>query len=396
MAAPMRVAARAISLYKDVSIVRSVSVIPSVSGKVLMTSRMNQPTSIQPCRHVSFINKLTADQLWKGVLAEGSGALRRARGKRTKKRTKRDLNIGQIIGEGKDAYVWPGLNAPVMTAGMVHGIQKKDNDPEREKKLIEERDAWYKMKSKRLKRQRGWTGGTLGGTSLGSPDPIGNRTFEDFEARVLEMRNVFNMTANMGRKRSVRALVVVGNRKGAAGFAVGKALDARTALKKAKNKAVNVLYYIERYNNHTIYHDIDVTFQNTRIKMRKQNRGYGLQCHRILQTCGRLIGLEDVYARVLGAKNPLSIVHCFFKGLTKEQETHQQLADRKGLHVVEFRQECAMRPIVVASPSDGKVREEPELEDDIPDIKLDIKDVKKKEGTYTSPWEGIYRKEYRF
>eukprot|EP00058_Branchiostoma_floridae_P027828 XP_002613319.1 hypothetical protein BRAFLDRAFT_68286 [Branchiostoma floridae] len=334
MAAPMRVAARAISLYK-----------------------------------------VTADQLWKGVLAEGSGAMRGARGKRTKKRTKRDLNIGQIIGEGRDAYVWPGLNAPVMTAGVIHRIQKKDNDPEREQKLIEERDAWYKMKSKRLKRQRGWTGGTLGGTSLGSPDPIRDRKFEDFEARVLEVRNVFNMTANMGRKRSVRALVVVGNRKGAAGFAVGKAQDARTALKKAKNKAVNVLYYIERYNHHT---------------------SYGLQCHRILQTCGRLIGLEDLYARVHGSKNPLGIVHCFFKGLTKEQETHQQLADRKGLHVVEFRQECSMRPIVVASPSNGRVREEPEPEDDIPDIKLDVKDVKKKEGLYKSPWEGIYRKEYRF
>lgn len=33
------------------------------------------------------------------------------------------------------------------------------------------------------------------------------------------------------------------------------------------------------------------------------------------------------------------------------QETHQQLADRTGLNVVEFRAEYGMRPVIVASPS---------------------------------------------
>ena len=33
------------------------------------------------------------------------------------------------------------------------------------------------------------------------------------------------------------------------------------------------------------------------------------------------------------------------------QETHQELADRTGLNVVEFREECGMRPVIVASPS---------------------------------------------
>ena len=33
------------------------------------------------------------------------------------------------------------------------------------------------------------------------------------------------------------------------------------------------------------------------------------------------------------------------------QETHQQLADRTGLNVVELRAECGMRPVIVASPS---------------------------------------------
>ena len=35
------------------------------------------------------------------------------------------------------------------------------------------------------------------------------------------------------------------------------------------------------------------------------------------------------------------------------QETHQQLADRTGLNVVELRPECGMRPVIVASPREG-------------------------------------------
>lgn len=44
---------------------------------------------------------VTADELWKGVLAESGAGGRKGRGKRTKKKLKKDLNRGQIIGEGK-------------------------------------------------------------------------------------------------------------------------------------------------------------------------------------------------------------------------------------------------------------------------------------------------------
>jgi len=39
------------------------------------------------------------------------------------------------------------------------------------------------------------------------------------------------------------------------------------------------------------------------------------------------------------------------------QETHQELADRTGLNVVEFREELGNRPIVVASPSNKAAKQ---------------------------------------
>ena len=72
------------------------------------------------------------------------------------------------------------------------------------------------------------------------------------------------------------------------------------------------------------------------------------------------------------------------------QETHQQLADKKSLHVVEFREECGPLPIVVASPK-GALRKDPEPEDEVPDIKLDWDDVKAMQGMKRSVWSGLKR-----
>lgn len=72
------------------------------------------------------------------------------------------------------------------------------------------------------------------------------------------------------------------------------------------------------------------------------------------------------------------------------QETHQQLADKKSLHVVEFRDECGPLPIVAASPRGG-LRKDPEPEDDVPDVKLDWEEVKAAQGMKRSVWSGLKR-----
>ncbi|KAF5926139.1 hypothetical protein HPG69_011265, partial [Diceros bicornis minor] len=144
----------------------------------------------QQYRSYSFFTKLTADELWKGALAETGAGARKGRGKRTKKKRRKDLNRGQIIGEGRHGFLWPGLNVPLMKNGA--------------------RQEWDRKGKMKVKRERGWSGNTWGGVSLGAPDPGPNgETYDDFDTRILEVRNVFNMTAKEGRKKSVRVLVAV-------------------------------------------------------------------------------------------------------------------------------------------------------------------------------------------
>lgn len=61
---------------------------------------------------------MTADELWKGALAETGAGARKGRGKRTKRKKKKDLNRGQIIGEGKLAFKTPDLLFCVSQAGL--------------------------------------------------------------------------------------------------------------------------------------------------------------------------------------------------------------------------------------------------------------------------------------
>ncbi|MGH0161202.1 UNVERIFIED_CONTAM: hypothetical protein FKN15_044699 [Acipenser sinensis] len=153
-------------------------------------------------------------------MAETGAGARKGRGKRTKRKMKKDLNRGQTVGEGRGGFLWPGLNIPIVKSGTIQAISKRDQAQQEElqAEIIRQRDEWDRRRRMKVKRERGWTGNSWGGISLGPPDcgPNGE-TYEDFDSRVIEVKSVFNMTAKEGRKRSISALVAVGNGNGAAG-----------------------------------------------------------------------------------------------------------------------------------------------------------------------------------
>ncbi|CAN9499584.1 unnamed protein product [Ophioblennius macclurei] len=389
-AAPLRTAAGGTFLSSN--LLSGASALSAVSLQRQSSPPLLPPTAWQQIRHGSFFNKLTAEELWRGVLAESGAGARKGRGKRTKRKLKRDLNRGQIIGEGRGGFLWPGLNAPVLKEGTVQSMSRRGDAEQQEvqAELVRQRDEWEKKRKMKIKRERGWTGNSWGGTSLGPPDPGPNgETYEDFNSRVIEVKSVFNMTAKEGRKRSISCLVAVGNGNGAAGFALGKAADRNTALRKAKNRAMHYLYYIERYNDHTIYHDIQSKFKRTTLRMKKQNEGHGLHCHRAVITMCKLIGIKDMYCKVEGSVNLLNITRALFTGLAN-QKTHQMTADSKQLHVVEFQNQRGPMPIVVASPKDG-ARPNPESEDEIPNTPLHWDDVRAAQGYKRSTWASVKR-----
>ncbi|XP_063232101.1 small ribosomal subunit protein uS5m [Bacillus rossius redtenbacheri] len=306
---------------------------------------------VLPCRNTSFFNKLTAEELWKGVTSVSNSGKKRGRGKAVGRKLARNLNRGQVIGVGQANMVWPGLNAPVIRGRELVAQQQLPEDKERLEKLLKLRDSMGSFRSlKLLPIERGWSGSKMPGRSIGPPDPVGEETFEGFDTKVLEMKMVFNMKGNHGRTRRLSVVAVTGNGNGLAGFALGKAVDTKAALRKARNRAGQKLVFVERYREHTVFHDFFTQFGKTNVFVQKKPEGYGLVCHRAIREICLMVGIKDLHARVEGPTNLQHIVKAFFLGLIR-QKTHEELAEEKRLHLVEFRRENDFFPTVVASPT---------------------------------------------
>ena len=194
-------------------------------------------------------------------------------------------------------------------------------------------------------------------------------SFEGFDTRVIELKTVFNMKGNFGRKRRQAGFVVTGNGKGLAGFASSKGSDYKMTLRKAKNRAGQKLIPIKIFRNHTgkliyvrnfdrsilncvraaVYHDFFTQFGKTKIFVSQRPEGHGLICHRAIKTICEVTGIKDLHAKVEGSTNIQHIVKAFFIGLLK-QRTHEEIVEEKKLHLVEFCEENNYFPNVLASP----------------------------------------------
>lgn len=221
----------------------------------------------------------------------------------------------------------------------------------REAKLHKFRDEMGSFRYQKITPlDRGWSGNRMPGRSIGPPDAIGDDTFEGFDTRVLEMKQVFIMKGNLGRKRRLSCFVVTGNGNGLAGFALGKAVENRAAVRKAKNRAGQKLMHIDLCDGHTVFHDFFCQFGLTKIYVTKKPEGYGLVCHRAIKTICQVLGIKNLHAKIEGATSVQHVTKAFFIGLL-QQKSYKQIAEEKGLHLVELREENMNLPKVLASPT---------------------------------------------
>lgn len=75
------------------------------------------------------------ERLWKSATSVSNAGKKRGRGGKAAKRLTRDLNRGQIIGQGRKKIIMPGLNSSVFTQNSVSQIERGQDNPE-----------WYVMR----------------------------------------------------------------------------------------------------------------------------------------------------------------------------------------------------------------------------------------------------------
>lgn len=117
-----------------------------------------------------------------------------------------------------------------------------------------------------------------------------------------------------GKKTSFSALVVVGDKKGHIGVAIGKAMDVRSAVEKAAKKAKKNMFAVNLSKN-TIPHDIVYKYGASRIMLRPAKRGTGMISSNVIRTVLELAGVQDIVAKMHGTSNRITNTYCIINAL---------------------------------------------------------------------------------
>ncbi|TKR70086.1 hypothetical protein L596_022154 [Steinernema carpocapsae] len=342
------------------------------------------PLLISRSNTVNFFQRRTGKELWKTITSVSKSGQKK--GRRATRQQVRPVDRFYRIGASAMNVKFPGLNVPPMPSI----AEAKEVQRQEPMKLLEQSEEDMKAQlgkirttledlgtRKRRNREklhpleRGFSGTQIVGQKLGSPPPAEDVKFDDFESYCLEVKRTSNMTRVFGRVHTMSALVVTGNGCGVGGYAVGKAPIHQTnkAIVNAMNQAARKLFFVELLEGRTIYQDFYAECRNTRVFAQRRPEGFGLSCHPRLQKICEAIGIKDIYVKVEGStKNYLALTHAFVTGL-QNQETHQQLAERKGLNVVEMRPGRHYLPQIIASP----ITKEVAKEEDLPPLDVEMK-----------------------
>lgn len=317
----------------------------------------------------SFYNKKNASDIWKALTSVSPQGRQRGRAKGLMRM--KNLHVGQRLGFGKNRVAFPGLAKELVDRYGKKGSQRTQISEISEENFrkyeegVEEKQKMLGGKrrgllNKQSPLERGWTGGSPEGKKFGPPIPRNStENYDGFESVLLHMGGKLHMTSK-GRRQLTQILMVTGNKNGAAGFAWTTTLQGRGPryLQNAIDKAGQSLVTIPIYEKRTVYHDFFSNFGKTRVMVKQKPPGHGIKASRLIKSICDVVGISDLEVVIEGAhKNYNHITKAFFLGLMR-QRTHQELADEKKLHLVEFREENDFFPLVVATPEHVRTKEE--------------------------------------
>jgi small subunit ribosomal protein S5 len=144
----------------------------------------------------------------------------------------------------------------------------------------------------------------------------------DFEERVIHVNRCAKVVKG-GRRFSFSALVVVGDRHGRVGFALGKANEVADAIRKgteaAKRNTIRVVM-----KDKTIPHEVSTKFDGASVFMRPASEGTGVIAGGGMRAVLELSGVRDVLAKSMGSTNPLNVIRATMIAL-------QQLSSREAI-----------------------------------------------------------------
>ena len=145
--------------------------------------------------------------------------------------------------------------------------------------------------------------------------------------RVVEVNRCAKVVKG-GRRFSFSALVVVGDRNGQVGFALGKARENADAIRKATEMARRNMLKVTM-TERTIPHEVTGRCGASRVMLKPASKGTGVIAGGGARAVLDLSGVRDVLAKSLGASSALNVVKATMDGLMQLRSREESAARRQ-------------------------------------------------------------------
>ncbi|MGD1067019.1 MAG: 30S ribosomal protein S5 [Vulcanimicrobiaceae bacterium] len=160
-----------------------------------------------------------------------------------------------------------------------------------------------------------------------------DRDNQGFEESVVRINRVAKVVKG-GKRFSFSALVVVGDKKGRVGFAIGKAGEVPEAIRKGVEQARKSLITVPMVEK-TIPHQVNVQVGSGHVLLKPASAGTGVIAGGAMRAVLELAGIHDIVTKSLGTNNPINVVLATFAAL-KSLKTAEKVAQLRGKTVQEI------------------------------------------------------------
>jgi small subunit ribosomal protein S5 len=160
-----------------------------------------------------------------------------------------------------------------------------------------------------------------------------DRDNQGFEEAVVRINRVAKVVRG-GKRFSFSALVVVGDKKGRVGFAIGKAGEVPEAIRKGVEQARKALITVPMVEK-TIPHMVDVQVGAGHVMLKPASPGTGVIAGGAMRAVLELAGIHDIVTKSLGTNNPINVVLATFEALGS-LKTAEKVAALRGKTVQEI------------------------------------------------------------